>query len=132
MYRKDRVLPPPPITREGCLAMLRVALRDGGKWVITKFVKDHNHSLLAPNKVPWRGSGKNSLSQDEKDKKIKELTLELYNEKQRSKRRCAAYQEQVRMLLKFIDEHTDNLSKSVQDIVHNTRTLENEQLKDSD
>ncbi|KAI3771397.1 hypothetical protein L6452_02561 [Arctium lappa] len=87
---------------------------------------------LDPNKVPWRGSGKNSISQDEKDKRIKELTLELYNEKQRSKRRCAAYQEQVCMLLKFIDEHTDNLSKSVQDIIHNIRTLEKEQLKDSD
>lgn len=62
VYRKDRVLPPPPTTREGCNAMLRVALRDGGKWVITKFVKDHNHSLLPPSKVPWRGSGKNLIS----------------------------------------------------------------------
>lgn len=61
--RKDRVLPPPPITREGCAAMLRVALRDSGKWVVTKLVKDHNHSLLSPSKVPWRGSAKNSISQ---------------------------------------------------------------------
>lgn len=63
VHRKDRVLPPPPMTREGCNAMLRVALRDGGKWAITKFVKDHNHSLLSPSKVPWRGSGKNLISQ---------------------------------------------------------------------
>ncbi|XP_059626289.1 protein FAR1-RELATED SEQUENCE 5-like isoform X2 [Cornus florida] len=61
--RKDRVLPPPPISREGCPAMLRVALRDGVKWVVTKFVKDHNHSLMSPSKVPWRGSGKNLISE---------------------------------------------------------------------
>lgn len=132
VYRKDRVLPPPPTTREGCLAMLRVALRDGGKWAITKFVKDHNHSLLAPNKVPWRGSGKNLISQDEKDQKIKELTLELYNERQRCKRRCAVYQEQLCMLLKYVEEHTDHLSKSVQEIVQNVRELENEQQEDSE
>lgn len=63
VYRKDRVLPPPPITREGCAAMLRLALRDGEKWVVTKFVKEHNHTLLSPSKVPWRGSGKNMISE---------------------------------------------------------------------
>ena len=63
MYRKDRVLPPPPITREGCPAMLRLALRDGVKWVVTKFVKEHNHSLMSPGKVPWRGSAKSLISE---------------------------------------------------------------------
>ncbi|XP_052211215.1 protein FAR1-RELATED SEQUENCE 5-like isoform X2 [Diospyros lotus] len=63
VHRKDRVLPPPPITREGCPAMLRVALRDGVKWVVTKFIKDHNHSLMSPSKVPWRGSGKHLISE---------------------------------------------------------------------
>lgn len=62
VHRKDRVLPIPPTTREGCPAMLRVALRDGVKWVVTKFVKDHNHTLMSPNKVPLRG-GKNLISQ---------------------------------------------------------------------
>lgn len=62
VHRKDRVLPIPPMTREGCPAMLRVALRDGVKWVVTKFVKDHNHTLMSPNKVPLRG-GKNLISQ---------------------------------------------------------------------
>lgn len=63
VYRKDRVLPPPPITREGCPAMLRVALRDGEKWVATKFIKEHNHTLMSPSKVPWRGCGKNLISE---------------------------------------------------------------------
>ncbi|XP_043805045.1 protein FAR1-RELATED SEQUENCE 5 isoform X2 [Manihot esculenta] len=61
--RKDRVLPPPPITREGCPAMLRLALRDGVKWVVTKFIKEHNHPLMSPDKVPWRGSAKNLFSE---------------------------------------------------------------------
>lgn len=63
MYRKDRVLPPPPITREGCPAMLRLALRDGDKWVVTKFIKEHNHTLMSPSKVPWRGSAKSLVSE---------------------------------------------------------------------
>ncbi|XP_060172022.1 protein FAR1-RELATED SEQUENCE 5-like [Lycium barbarum] len=33
--RKDRVLPPKPVTREGCKAMILLAARDGGKWVVT-------------------------------------------------------------------------------------------------
>ncbi|XP_028074394.1 protein FAR1-RELATED SEQUENCE 12-like [Camellia sinensis] len=130
--RKDRVLPPPPITREGCPAMLRVALRDGAKWVITKFVKDHNHSLMSPSKVPWRGSGKNLVSEDEKDQRIRELKLELYNEKQRCKRRCAGYQEQLHMVLKYVEEHAEHLSRSVQDMVQRIKELENEQLDGSD
>lgn len=132
VHRKDRVLPPPPITREGCPAMFRVALRDGSKWVVTKYVKDHNHSLMSPSKVPWRGSGKNMISEDEKDQRIRELTLELYNERQRCKRRCAAYQEQLQMVLKFVDEHSDHLSRSVQDMVQRIRELEDEDLDGSD
>lgn len=63
LYRKDRVLPPPPITREGCSAMLRLALKDGLKWVVTKFIKEHNHTLMSPSKVPWRGSAKSLASE---------------------------------------------------------------------
>lgn len=63
IYRKDRVLPPPPATREGCPAMLRLTLRDGVKWVVTKFIKEHNHTLMSPSKVPWRGSAKNFISE---------------------------------------------------------------------
>ncbi|KAL4596966.1 protein FAR1-RELATED SEQUENCE 8-like [Castanea sativa] len=131
VYRKDRVLPSPPLTREGCPAMLRLALRDGEKWVVTKFIQEHNHTLLSPSKVPWRGSGKSMISEDEKDQRIRELTLELSNERQRCKRRCAAYQEQLHMVLKYIEEHTDHMSRRVQDIVQNVRELEEEQ-QDSD
>ncbi|XP_034916162.1 protein FAR1-RELATED SEQUENCE 11 isoform X1 [Populus alba] len=90
VYRKDRVLPPPPVTREGCQAMLRLALKDGITWVVTKFIAEHNHELMSPSKVPWRGSAKSLVSEDEKDRRIRELTIELNNEKQRCKRNSAS------------------------------------------
>lgn len=132
VYRKDRILPPPPITREGCPAMLRLTLKDGVKWVVTKFIEEHNHGLLSPSKVPWRGSTKNIINEDEKDRRIRELTLELYNERQRCKRQCAAYQEQLQMVLKEVEQYTGYLSKRVEEIVQNVRKLENEQTGDSD
>ena len=70
--------------------------------------------------------------QDEKDQRIRELTLELYNERQRCKRRCAVYQEQLQTLLKYIEDHTDHLSKSVQEVVERVQSIENEELEDSD
>ncbi|KAK9087961.1 hypothetical protein Syun_030355 [Stephania yunnanensis] len=124
--RKDRVLPPPPITREGCRAMIRVTLRDGGKWVVTKFMRDHSHKLMSPAELPWRRSDKILLTEDEKDKKIRELTIELYNEKRRCERRCAAYQEQLQMVLKDIETHTEKLSSRVQDIVQSIKEIEEE------
>lgn len=60
------------------------------------------------------------------------MTLELSNERQRCRRRCAAYQEQLRMVLKDIEQHTDHLSRRVEDIVQNIKELENEQIEDSD
>lgn len=128
VYRKDRILPPPPITREGCQAMVRLALRDGMKWVVTKFVKEHNHKLMSPSKVPWRGSGKHLASEDEKDKRIRELSLELYNERQKCKRRCAAYEEQLNMILKDLEKHTEHMSKKVADIVKSIKDIEDVQL----
>ncbi|KDP43846.1 hypothetical protein JCGZ_20856 [Jatropha curcas] len=132
VYRKDRVLPPPPITREGCQAMIRLALRDGVKWVVTKFVKEHTHKLMSPSKVPWRGSGKHLISEDEKDKRIRELSLELYNERQKCKRRCAAYEEQLNLILKDLEKHTEHISKKVNDVVQSIREIEEEQSDDSD
>ncbi|PON88664.1 FHY3/FAR1 family [Trema orientale] len=50
--RKDRVLPPRPVTREGCKAMIRLAAREGEKWVVTKFVREHSHKLMTNCKFP--------------------------------------------------------------------------------
>lgn len=34
-------------TREGCKAMMLVKVNKSGKWVVTRFVKDHTHPLIA-------------------------------------------------------------------------------------
>ncbi|KAL8160663.1 hypothetical protein V2J09_002200 [Rumex salicifolius] len=129
--RKDRILPPPPVTREGCPAMLRVALRDGVKWVATKFVKQHNHPLMSPSKIPWRGFVKHTITEDEKDQRIRELTLELYNERQKCKRRCAVYREQLLAVLKDVDEYNEHVSKRVKDIAQLVTEAEKEEAASS-
>lgn len=70
--------------------------------------------------------------QDEKDKRIRELSLELYNERQKCKRRCAAYEEQLNAILKDLEKHTDHISNKVADIVQSIKTIEEEQSEDSD
>lgn len=52
--REHRVIPSRPTTREGCNAMLRIAAKDGGKWAIYGFVKEHNHELNPSNMPPRR------------------------------------------------------------------------------
>ncbi|KAF8406756.1 hypothetical protein HHK36_008848 [Tetracentron sinense] len=40
-----------PVTRVGCKAMIVVKKQDSGKWLVSKFVKEHNHELVPPEKV---------------------------------------------------------------------------------
>ncbi|GAV85658.1 FAR1 domain-containing protein [Cephalotus follicularis] len=104
---------PRPSTREGCKAMIHVKYDKSGKWVITKFVRDHNHPLvLSPREA--------RQTMDEKDKKIQELTADLRNKK----RLCAAYQEQLTSFMKIVEEHNDKLSKKVQNVVNNLKEYE--------
>ena len=42
------------------------------------------------------------------------------------------YQEQLRQLLEYIEEHTNHLSRKVEDTVKNVKELENEQVEYSD
>ncbi|KAK2978612.1 hypothetical protein RJ640_003051 [Escallonia rubra] len=51
--RRDgaRVKRPRAETRVGCKAMLVVKVQDSGKWVVSGFVKEHNHELVPPDKV---------------------------------------------------------------------------------
>ncbi|KAF3456956.1 hypothetical protein FNV43_RR01611 [Rhamnella rubrinervis] len=104
---------PRPSTREGCKAMIHVKYDKSGKWVITKFVKDHNHPLVVSPREARQ-------TMDEKDKKIQELTAELRNKK----RLCATYQEQLTAFMKIVEEHSDLLSKKVQNVVSNLKEFE--------
>lgn len=38
---------------DNCDAMLKVELKGQDKWVVTKFVKEHSHSIVSPNKVHY-------------------------------------------------------------------------------
>uniref|UniRef100_A0A5B6ZN12 FAR1 domain-containing protein n=1 Tax=Davidia involucrata TaxID=16924 RepID=A0A5B6ZN12_DAVIN len=104
--RKDRVLPPRPITREGCKAMIRLAARDGDKWLVTKFVREHNHKLMTNSKFPGELPIVNILSEEEKDKKIQDLNDELQRERERS----ASFQQQLHLILKDLEEHAEFMS----------------------
>ncbi|KAJ7980691.1 protein FAR1-RELATED SEQUENCE 5 [Quillaja saponaria] len=104
---------PRPSTREGCKAMIHVKYEKSGKWVITKFVKDHNHPLMVSPREARQ-------TMDEKDKKIQELTAELRNKRRLS----ATYQEQLIACMKIVEEHSDRLSKKIQNVVNNLREFE--------
>ncbi|MBA0700305.1 hypothetical protein Goari_005610, partial [Gossypium aridum] len=137
--RRSENRKPRAITREGCKAMIVVKKEKTGKWVVTRFVKEHNHQL-----VPITVNGRRSmlLSQtpaevvqphavcklplikwaewDEKDVKIRELTAEL----QRERKRSAAIQEQLDMVLREMEEHSNHLSRNIDDIVQSVREIE--------
>ncbi|PON75132.1 FHY3/FAR1 family [Parasponia andersonii] len=129
---------PRAITREGCKAMIVVKKEKTGKWVVTRFVKEHNHPLVV---TPANGRRSVVLSQtpvmilaksifgrpevkDEKDVKIRELTAEL----QRERKRSAALQEQLDMVLREMEEHSNHLSRSIDDIVQSVKIIESKKV----
>ncbi|XP_039066811.1 protein FAR1-RELATED SEQUENCE 4-like [Hibiscus syriacus] len=101
--------------------MLRIAAKGGGKWVVYGFVKEHNHELN-PSKIPPRRSHRIVLCEDEKDLKIREFSSGLHCEK----KKCAAYQEQLKIVLKYIEEHTRRLSLKLNLVSNNLRELKSE------
>lgn len=117
--RKDRILPPRPITREGCKAMIRLAVREG-KWVVTKFEREHNHKLMTHCKFSGELPIVNILNEEEKDKRIQDLYDELEHERERS----AALRQQLCLILKDIEEHAQYMSLRVEDIVNSVREIE--------
>lgn len=58
----NRLLPSRPATRGGCNAMMRIGAKDGGKWAVYGFVKEHNHELN-PSKMPPRRSHRIAFSE---------------------------------------------------------------------
>lgn len=45
--RDKKTINPRAPTRVGCMAMLSIKKLNIGKWVVTKFIKEHNHALIA-------------------------------------------------------------------------------------
>ncbi|KAL3506737.1 hypothetical protein ACH5RR_032119 [Cinchona calisaya] len=99
--------------REGCTAMIVVKREKPGRWVVRKFVSDHNHPLV--DSVPKRRP-----TFDEKDKRIQELTAEL----RVKKRLSAAYREQLLSIMKDVENHNEHLSTKVQVVRKNLKELE--------
>ncbi|GLU03915.1 hypothetical protein SLE2022_210860 [Rubroshorea leprosula] len=121
--RRSESRKPRAITREGCKAMMVVKKEKSGKWVVTRFDKEHNHPLVP---IPSNGHRSMLLSQtpDEKDVKIRELTAEL----QRERKRSAALQEQLNMVLRDMEEHSNHLSRNIDDIIQSVREIESKQV----
>ncbi|RVW13789.1 Protein FAR1-related sequence 12 [Vitis vinifera] len=122
--------------REGCPAMLRVAIRDGPKWVITKFVKEHNHKLMSPSKVPCEDQERIlSVSQAklalvcQEDHKLSASCQDIVQANNLLKPKPKLGHNLSGTItpgLKDIEEHTDHLSRGVEDAVQKVRDLENE------
>ncbi|KAI9119981.1 hypothetical protein K1719_008950 [Acacia pycnantha] len=108
---------PRPSAREGCKATILVKLEKSGKWVVTRFVKDHNHPLIV--------TANGFITPGDKDKKIEELTKEL----KRQDQLCAAYREKLISFMNNVEEQTQELSEKTQTIVENLRKVESEVQK---
>lgn len=117
--RSLEVRKPRQITREGCKAMMMVRKEKTGKWVVTKLETKHNHPMgISVGK--GRRCTVQARPQDEKDKKIRELSTELGHANQQ----IAQCQEQLKIILKYIEQHANHLTKSVQEIVENVKEVE--------
>ncbi|KAK7395498.1 hypothetical protein VNO78_16057 [Psophocarpus tetragonolobus] len=110
---------PRPSAREGCKATILVKLEKSGKWVVTRFVKDHNHPLIA--------TANGFSTAGDKDKKIAELTVEL----ERQDQLCAAHREKLLNFISNVEEETEELSSKIQLIIENVKRAESEMKKGS-
>uniref|UniRef100_A0A5B7CBX4 FAR1 domain-containing protein n=1 Tax=Davidia involucrata TaxID=16924 RepID=A0A5B7CBX4_DAVIN len=119
--KRLEVRKPREITREGCKAMIMVRKEKSGKWIVTKLETEHSHPLGIPAGKGCRGTIQ-ARPQDEKDKKIRELSAELH----RANQQLVECREQLDMVLKDIERHTNHLTKSIQDIVENVKEIEDE------
>ncbi|XP_022723078.1 protein FAR1-RELATED SEQUENCE 5-like [Durio zibethinus] len=102
--------------RENCSAMIHLRRDKAGGWVIKKFVRDHNHPLV----IQLDENGR--TLDEEKDKKIQELTAEL----RVKKRLSASYREQLVAFMKEVEDHNFNISMKVQRTLDNLKKLDAE------
>ncbi|CAI9110856.1 OLC1v1010946C1 [Oldenlandia corymbosa var. corymbosa] len=114
--KREKVVRQRAETRVGCRAMILVRKVSSGRWVVTKFVREHTHPLTP-------GKGRKELIYDQypnEHDKIRELSQQLAIEKKRS----AAYKRQLEMIFEHIDEYNESVSKKIQEIVNNVREME--------
>ncbi|XP_061367308.1 protein FAR1-RELATED SEQUENCE 2-like [Gastrolobium bilobum] len=114
--KREKIVRQRAETRVGCRAMILVRKISSGKWVVTKFVKEHTHPL-----TPGKGRRDCIYEQypNEHDK-IRELSQQLAIEKKRS----ATYKRHLELIFEHIEEHNDSLSKKIQHIVDSVKEME--------
>ncbi|XP_004302184.1 PREDICTED: protein FAR1-RELATED SEQUENCE 12-like isoform 1 [Fragaria vesca subsp. vesca] len=121
--RDKKTINPRAPTRVGCMAMLSIKKLNIGKWIVTKFIKEHNHALIA-SKRP-KGLVEDQIPDDKK--KIEELNRELFLERERS----TSLRKVIDLLFEHIEEHTQDLSNKVQHVVDEVKEIESEGKKPS-
>ncbi|XAR71167.1 hypothetical protein NMG60_11028303 [Bertholletia excelsa] len=117
--KREKIVRQRAETRVGCKAMILVRKMSSGKWVVTKFVKEHTHPLTP-------GKGRRDLIFDQypnEHDKIRELSQQLAIEK----KRAATYKRHLEMIFEHIEEHNHSLSKKIQDIVDSVREVESKE-----
>ncbi|PKI36281.1 hypothetical protein CRG98_043307 [Punica granatum] len=114
--KREKIVRQRAETRVGCRAMILVRKVESGKWVVTKFVKEHTHQLTP-------GKGRRDCIYDQypnEHDKIRELSQQLAIEK----KRAATYKRHLELLFEHIEGHNESLAKRIQHIVENVREIE--------
>ncbi|XP_012074749.1 protein FAR1-RELATED SEQUENCE 5 isoform X2 [Jatropha curcas] len=117
--KREKIVRQRAETRVGCRAMILVRKVSSGKWVVTKFVKEHTHPLTP-------GKGRRDCIYDQypnEHDKIRELSQQLAIEK----KRAATYKRHLELIFEQIEEHNESLSKKIQHIVDSVREMENKE-----
>ncbi|KAK7404487.1 hypothetical protein VNO78_05417 [Psophocarpus tetragonolobus] len=114
--KREKIVRQRAETRVGCRAMILVRKVSSGKWVVSKFVKEHTHPL-----TPGKGRRDFYYEQypSEQDK-IRELSQQLAIEKKRS----ATYKRHLELIFEQIEEQNETLSKKIQHIVDSVKEME--------
>ncbi|XP_031276989.1 protein FAR1-RELATED SEQUENCE 5 [Pistacia vera] len=119
--KREKIVRQRAETRVGCRAMILVRKVSSGKWVVTKFVKEHTHPLTP-------GKGRKDCIYDQypnEHDKIRELSQQLAIEK----KRAATYKRHLELIFEQIEEHNESLSKKIQHIVDSVKEIEDKEQK---
>lgn len=121
--KREKIVRQRAETRVGCRAMILFRKVSSGKWIVTKFVKEHTHPLTP-------GKGRRDLICDQypnEHDKIRELSQQLAVEK----KRAATYKRHLEMIFEHIEEHNESLSKKIKHIVDSVKEMESEEQLES-
>ncbi|XP_071690618.1 protein FAR1-RELATED SEQUENCE 3-like isoform X2 [Rutidosis leptorrhynchoides] len=100
-------------SRQGCNAMMLVRVNKSGKWVVTRFEKEHTHPLLFSASLSL-------IEGDLKERTIEALTAELKHQDQL----INFYRRHLNSFLRDLEQQTEVLSTKIQVAVNNIKDIE--------